>query len=177
MRILKWLVGLVVALILVVVAVGFFLPRQVHVERVVVIDAPPSDIFPYVNSLKAGADWSPWLGRDPQVQLDYSGPDAGVGARLDWASDQRDVGHGSQEITLSQADARVESALDFGDMGTAMAAFALVPQGEATEVTWSLDSDMGAGPVGRWMGLMMDKWVGGDYERGLSNLKILVESR
>jgi hypothetical protein len=26
------------------------------------------------------------------------------------------------------------------------------------------------------MGLMMDKWVGGDYEKGLSNLKALVEA-
>jgi hypothetical protein len=42
-------------------------------------------------------------------------------------------------------------------------------------VTWMLDTDMGAGPIGRWMGLMMDKWVGGDYETGLQNLKSLVE--
>jgi hypothetical protein len=26
------------------------------------------------------------------------------------------------------------------------------------------------------MGLMMDKWVSGDYEKGLSNLKALVEA-
>jgi len=30
-------------------------------------------------------------------------------------------------------------------------------------------------PMGRWMGLMMDGWVGPDYETGLSNLKSLVE--
>ena len=29
----------------------------------------------------------------------------------------------------------------------------------------------------RWMGLMMDNWVGGDYERGLVNLKELVEGQ
>jgi hypothetical protein len=34
---------------------------------------------------------------------------------------------------------------------------------------------MGVNPVGRWMGLMMDRWVGADYERGLANLKALVE--
>ena len=34
---------------------------------------------------------------------------------------------------------------------------------------------MGARPAGRWLGLMMDNWVGADYERGLSNLKALVE--
>lgn len=177
MRVLKWLLGLLGALVLVFVVVGFLLPRQVHVERDVVIDAAPGEVFPYVNSLKAGADWSPWLGRDPLVVLEYAGPDEGVGARLNWASDQRDVGVGSQEIILSELDQRVQTALDFGDMGLATAEFLLSPEGEGTRVVWSLDADMGAGPVGRWMGLMMDGWVGGDYERGLANLKELVESR
>lgn len=53
----------------------------------------------------------------------------------------------------------------------------LSPVDEGTRVAWDLDSDMGAGPLGRWMGLMMDRWVGGDYEAGLANLKTLVESQ
>ena len=34
---------------------------------------------------------------------------------------------------------------------------------------------MGAGPVGRWFGLMMDRLIGLDYEKGLANLKTLAE--
>ena len=30
--------------------------------------------------------------------------------------------------------------------------------------------------VGRYMGLMMDEWVGADYERGLERLKELAET-
>ena len=175
MRILKRLAGAVLLLALVFVAVGLLLPRAVSVERSIVIDAPPSEVFPYVNSLKAGADWSPWLGRDPEVALTYSGPDDGVGATLEWASDHPQVGNGRQEIVASEPDARVETALDFGDMGAATAQFLLVPENGRTTVTWTLDTDMGGNPVGRWMGLMMDRWVGGDYETGLSNLKNLVE--
>eukprot|EP01023_Acetabularia_acetabulum_P038207 TRINITY_DN36513_c1_g1_i1.p2 TRINITY_DN36513_c1_g1~~TRINITY_DN36513_c1_g1_i1.p2 ORF type:complete len:157 (-),score=35.49 TRINITY_DN36513_c1_g1_i1:16-486(-) len=36
---------------------------------------------------------------------------------------------------------------------------------------------MGSGPMGRWMGLMMDRWVGADYEQGLQNLKAVVEQQ
>jgi len=61
-------------------------------------------------------------------------------------------------------------------MGTAKAAFILEGSGGSTEVTWTLVSDMGTNPVGRSMGLMMDRWVGADYEAGLENLKALVES-
>jgi effector-binding domain-containing protein len=34
---------------------------------------------------------------------------------------------------------------------------------------------MGASPIGRYFGLMMDRMIGKDYERGLSRLKALVE--
>jgi hypothetical protein len=60
-------------------------------------------------------------------------------------------------------------------MGTALAAFDLVETDGKTTVTWGFTTDMGNSPMGRWMGLMMDSWVGGDYETGLTNLKSLVE--
>lgn len=175
MRILKWILGIVVVLGLVFLAGGMLLPREVTVARSVEIDAPPEAVFPYVNSLKAGQEWSPWLSRDPDVELAYSGPDEGVGAVMTWASDQQDVGSGRQEIVASVPEERVETDLDFGPMGTAKATFLLEDAGGGTRVTWDLVADMGSGPVGRWMGLMMDGLVGADYEQGLSNLKALVE--
>jgi hypothetical protein len=47
--------------------------------------------------------------------------------------------------------------------------------GGGTVVTWGIDADMGNSPIGRWMGLMMDRWVGTDFEAGLTNLKTVVE--
>lgn len=168
------LIGIAI-LVAVLAGVGMLLPRNVEVTRSTVIEAPPGEIFGYVNSLQRAAEWSPWLGIDPDVQTRFSGPPEGVGNRMEWTSDNDQVGDGSQEISESVADSRVVSLLDFGAMGTATAWFDLQPEGGATRVTWGLDADMGAGPVGRWMGLMMDGWVGADYERGLSNLKALVE--
>lgn len=175
MRILKWIIGLVVVLALVFVAGGFLLPREVQVARSIEIDAAPEIVFPHVNSLKATGEWSPWAARDPEMVVNFSGPDEGVGAAMSWTSDEPSVGEGSQKIVVSEVNARVESDLDFGDMGTAKAAVLLDPNGSATNVTWILVADMGNNPVGRWMGLMMDDWVGADYEIGLSNLKVLVE--
>ena len=175
MRILKWLFGTVVVLGLVFIAGGFLLPQTVTVARSVEINKPASDIFPYVNSLKATQDWSPWLERDPDVKLEYDGPDVGVGAKMAWASENRNVGNGSQEILVSDPDKLVETALDFGEMGTAKARFILEGAGDVTKVTWNLEADMGTNPVGRWMGLTLDRLVGGDYEKGLANLKSLVE--
>lgn len=176
MTFLRILAGL--GLLLAVLAgVAYLLPREITVERDISVAAPPEQVFPHVNSLKAMQAWSPWLERDPAVQVAFEGPEEGVGARMSWVSDQRDVGNGRQEIVESTDNAEVVSSLDFGDMGTAKAILALAPDGEGTVVTWGLVADMGNSPVGRWMGLAMDGMVGKDYEAGLAKLKALVESK
>lgn len=111
----------------------------------------------------------------PKPNCPNSGPEAGVGNTLNWTSEHPQVGTGSQEIVESVPEQTVKTALDFGPMGSASASFDLTPEGDQTQVTWGFESDLGMNPMSRWMGLMMDKWVGGDYERGLTNLKALVE--
>ncbi len=175
MRIVKWLIGIIVVLAVVFVGGAFFMPREVTVARSIEIDKPAAEIFPHVNALKAAEGWSPWLGRDPEVQLTYSGPEEGVGNKLVWASEHPQVGNGSQEIIASEPDKMVQTALDFGPMGSAVAQFDLVEAGGKTTVTWGFETDLGNNPMARWMGTQMDKWVGGDYETGLANLKALVE--
>ncbi|MEM8876541.1 MAG: SRPBCC family protein [Pseudomonadota bacterium] len=175
MRILKWLIGLVVVAAVAFVAVGFMLPREVNVARSIDIDAPAKAVFVSLNSPKATTVWSPWMAKDPQQTVTFDGPESGVGAKMAWQSDNPSVGTGSSEITESTPFERIGVALDFGEMGTANAAYDLAETDGTTSVTWSFETDMGEGLVGRWMGLMMDRWVGADFEAGLANLKQLVE--
>lgn len=175
MRLLKRLLVTVVVLIAILAAASFLLPRNVTVARTTTIDAPAEDVFAHLNSLQAQAAWSPWLNIDPDMVQTYSGPDTGIGNKLEWTSDHPNVGNGSQEIIEMTENESVTTALDFGAQGTANAALLLAASGDATEVTWTLETDMGNNPIGRYMGLMMDGMVGGDYETGLANLKTLVE--
>jgi carbon monoxide dehydrogenase subunit G len=166
---------IVVVLILILTAVAYLLPQMVTITRQTTIAAPPAKIFPLVNSLKTASTWSPWMAKDPAVTVSYDGPDAGVGARMAWTSTI--LGDGTQEITASTPDAAVDSTLIFGGMSPSSARFALTPEGDGTTVTWSITSDMGMNPIGRWMGLLMlDRWIGPDFETGLSNLKTLAEN-
>lgn len=171
----RLLLGLAL-LVGVLAAVSFALPRQVSVARSIEINAPESDIFPYLNNLRQFNRWSPWAARDPKTQYAFTGPRAGKGAGMSWNSEHPQVGKGSQRIVESQQNALVRIALDFGDMGQATAFYRLTPAGAGTKVTWGFSTDVGVSPLARWMGLMMDRWVGGDYEEGLSRLKSLVES-
>ncbi len=164
-----------VLLTLAMFALAFFLPDEVTVSRSTVVSIEPEEVFPYVNSMQSGEAWSPWLARDPDIQMTYEGPVEGVGNTLRWTSDHPDVGSGMQVITESIPSERVVMGLDFGGQGLATATFDLEPIDGGTEVTWSLNTELGYNPVARWMGLMFDGWVGPDFEAGLANLKTLVE--
>jgi len=169
------LIGLGI-LILLIIAVAYLVPRHQHVERHIVINATAEQIFPYVNSFQRFYIWSPWTNRDPDAVYTFEGPADGVGARMTWAGN-KNVGVGSQEITVSDYPSHLETALDFDAQGVATAFFDLAPaDGGGTHVTWGFDTDMGMNPIARYMGLMMDTWVGGDYQQGLENLRNLVES-
>lgn len=169
----KILVG-VAGIVIVLALVGFLLPRQSHVERSITIDRPASLVFATVNSFQRFSEWSPWQELDPNLQQGASGPRNGVGATLNWSGNDK-VGTGVQKITAVVPDRSVTTEIVFDGMTPAKAEFLLEPAGTGTQVTWTLDSDMGMNPIGRYFGLMMDGMIGKDYERGLTRLKAAVE--
>ncbi len=175
MRLLKFLLGAILLLAAIVVVGGFLLPDQVHVERAIVIERSPAQVHDILNSYKRFNEWSPWAEKDPNAIYTYSGPAAGVGAKLAWVGN-KEVGSGSQEIIASVPDQRVETALDFGENGKGTAAFVLTPEGQGTRVAWGFDTDFDGNLIGRWFGLLMEKMLAPDYEKGLARLKTLLES-
>lgn len=176
MRGLKRLILGVFLLTSVMAAVAFALPKDIAVQRSAVIDAPESDVFPYLNNLRKFNQWSPWAERDPETRYEFSGPNEGKGAKMAWTSDHRDVGSGTQEIVESVPNKLVRVELDFGGKGTATATYELSPAGAGTKVTWGFETDVGNNPLSRWAGLLFDRWIGADYETGLARLKKVVET-
>ncbi|RTQ48550.1 hypothetical protein EJV47_16390 [Hymenobacter gummosus] len=158
-------------LVVVLSLVSQLLPRRVRVERSGVINATPSTVFEQINTLKNWEKWSPWHRLDPQMQLTYSGPAAGVGARYAWTSADSDVGNGSFTITGSVPARRIDAEMNFMEEGTATCSYQLEPAGHGTRISWVMESDMGYNPLSRYMGLLMDHFVGSDFEKGLRNLQ------
>lgn len=173
MRAVKWIVLVLLALALVVVGVGAFLPKDFRVERSIEIDASPELVFDQVNALRKWNAWSPWIARDPSIENTYGGPEAGVGATVTWTSEKS--GDGTQTITLSERPTRIESVLNFGAMGQPNAYWTFEPVGDGVRVTWGLYG-IASGPLGGYFAKMMDRWIGADYEDGLVRLKQVTEA-
>jgi len=176
MRLVGQVVLGIMVLLLVVLAVASLLPRQITVTREVVVAAPPERIFAQLNSLQKAAAWSPWTSIDPKLQTSFAGPPEGVGNRMTWTSADPRVGSGTEEIIVSVPGDRVESAVESSEMGVATSWRVLKPDGKDTRVTWGLLADLGSSPMVRYRGLALGKAIGDDFEKGLANLKALVET-
>jgi hypothetical protein len=152
-------------------------PDTFQVARTANIKAPPEAIFPLIDSLRAGEKWSPYYRKDPAMKGTYGGPERGAGATFDFAGN-KDVGSGRVTVIGSEAPGKVTMRLQMFKPIAAdnVVEFTLVPRGDATEVTWSMQ---GRQPfVGKVMGLVfdMDKMIGTDFATGLGNLKAIVET-
>jgi uncharacterized protein YndB with AHSA1/START domain len=144
------------------------------VQRAVDVAAAPERIYPLIADPREWKRWSVWNRRDPDMQLQFSGASSGTGARWAWKSASE--GNGEMEFTNAVVNERVDYALAFPDMGMRSSGqFRLERVGPATRVTWTNEGDVGANPVNRYFGLLMDRMVGPDFEGGLANLKAIAE--
>lgn len=175
-KLLKGLIWLFVALIVVFVGGGYLLPGEAVVERQIVINAPPEKVFAIVGHMKRFNEWSPWGDIDPATTYAFEGPEAGVGQRMSWVSKNPNVGSGSQTIVELVENTSTVTELDFGDMGKARASIRLSSVNGGTGVTWGFKAELG-GVMERWFGLLFDRWIGADYEKGLARLKALAEKQ
>lgn len=171
----KLLLAFVAIIALVGIGAALILPREVPVERKIVIDTTPDRIYSNLVNLKEWQKWNAWAAKDPKMTISYGQKIEGEGASYSWESESQ--GPGAMTITKVDEPNRMETALDFGDQGTATAYFELKSVGNGkTEVTWHMVADMGANPIGKIFGLMMDGMVGPDFEDGLQRLKKLSET-
>ncbi len=172
----------VLVLALALLAGALLLPANVHVERSITVERPPAVVFGLLNDFQHFQAWSPWSERDPDARYTLSGPERGVGARIAWDGDPRQVGTGWQEITASEPYSMIRTHLSFEGQGEADAYFNIRPVGRDARVEWGFDTDVTEGRdffgalMGKYMGLFFDYWVGKDYEQGLERFKQYVET-
>lgn len=169
MKILKVTGIVVLVMVALFFAIASALPSQVHVERSLVIPASSEVVFAQINDLRQWKHWSPWHQKDPQMKVTYEGKLKGVGATYRWESSK--VGNGKLSITESRPFEYIATDLDFLEQGKAVGFYHLTPVTDGTMVTWEFETDMGNNPAAKYLGLLMDRMIGPDFEQGLSNLK------
>lgn len=166
--------------IAVVLLVGFLYvesrPDTYRIERSLATTAAPEVVYATVEDLRQFSRWSPWDGRDPNLQRTFLGPERGPGARLSWQGNP-EVGSGTMSITQATPPKalRYLVVLERPWRATIENDFGFVTADTGATVTWVV-----SGKLGFWAKLFTlfddpDGRVGKDLETGLGKLKALVE--
>jgi hypothetical protein len=171
------IIAVVIAIVIAVVLISAMTkPDILRVQRVATIKAPAESIFQVINDFHRWGSWSPWENKDPAMKRTFSGAGSGKGAVYAWDGN-KNVGSGRMEILDASMPSKITIKLDFFKPFEAhnTAEFTMLPQGDATHITWVMHGPAPFMSKVMQVFMNMDNMIGKDFEIGLANLKKLTE--
>jgi hypothetical protein len=148
------------------------------IEKSIEINRSSKLVYEYLKMTKNQDNFSVWNMTDPDMKKKYQGSDGMVGFIYSWDSTNKNVGAGEQEITGIDEGKSIEYALRFTRpmQNTGKTKFEIISKGEEiSSVIWIFDS-----PSKFPMSLfspIFKKMLGKDIEKGLINLKAILEKK
>lgn len=177
-RVLEVLVSLLLVFILAVI-IAVFLPSHGHVERSVVVSNPLRQVYDSMDTFHRFPQWAAIRGMDPNMQINYEGPDSGPGAKVVWSSSDPDVGNGSLEIVNTEQDSDIRMALDNTWSGANKNyTITLTPSenGKTVTIKWAYDTDYGWNLLWRYSGLYINGAPATAIQINLNNISAMLST-
>lgn len=170
-----YIVGGIIALFLIVAA---FTGTSWNYEKSILINAPVEKVWANVSTLHALNRWNPWMERDPNLKVEYSGTDGTPGASFSWDSPVKDVGAGSQTITKVIPNGEIDSRINFlrPFKGKGDAYVLLSVERAVTRVSWGIESSTPYPMNILKLFGVIEKNMNRDFSAGLNKLKSLCET-
>jgi hypothetical protein len=167
------------SLVALLLVAGLFIKKDYIVEREVVINKPNQVVFEYIKLLKNQNKYSVWATMDPEMKTEFRGTDGTPGFVSAWDSQDKNVGKGEQEIMKVEDGNKVDYEIRFlkpfeSTSNASMSTLGL--DDNRTRVTWSFTGRMNY-PMNLMLVFMnMEKMIGNDLDKGLHNLKVILEN-
>lgn len=169
-------IGIIVGLWLILAA---FLNKNFEVSRDVTISRTSTEVFDYIRYLKNQDNYSVWNKMDPTMKKSYKGTDGMIGFVASWDSKNENVGKGSQEITAIQDGSRLDTHLRFEEPFESESDAYMTTESKSnndTKVTWGIKGKIPYPWNIMILFMNMDEEMGPDLEKGLENLKVILET-
>jgi hypothetical protein len=148
------------------------------IEKSIEIGRSSKEVFEYLKYTRNQDNFSVWNMADPSMKKDYRGTDGTVGYIYSWDSTNKNVGAGEQEtIGIDEGKKILYELRFFRPMRNVGKSYFLINgKGEySTSVVWIFDSPSKF-PYSL-LAPLFKKMMGKDLEKGLTNLKTILEKK
>ncbi len=165
------------AIVGIVAAIGFVLPRGYSTNAEITINAPVDQVFAEVNTIKKWTSWSSW---DPErikgLEVSFDGEDAGQGAIMKWQDPRPDSRFDGQiEFLKSETNKRIEYHSIIGEIPMDGYFEFTDNDGKSTTVKWVAAGELPGGTFYGWYGLVYNGFLGTELNNSLNRLKKKLE--
>jgi len=175
---LHFLLILLGIIVLGVVILGIVEPKNITIQRSIVIDAPKEAISEQIIKFKNWPHWSPWYQMDSTMKLTYYGEDGQLGSGFHWEGDKNKTGTGDMKnigTKPGEIDYQIITTVPWEN--SSPGTFKLTDTGTGqTKLSWDITMHFSFPMNAMLMFMKMDKLLGSDFEKGLANLKKYVEA-
>jgi hypothetical protein len=172
------IVVIVLSILVLLLIIGMLVKKEYTVSRKVIVNKPKPVVFDYIRLLKNQNEYSVWATMDPDMKKEFRGTDGTKGFVSAWNSENKNVGKGEQEILKIADGDRVDYEIRFIKPfeSTSLASMSTLSVSEnQTKVMWEFRGKMKY-PMNLMLLFMnMEKMVGNDLDKGLQNLKRILE--
>ena len=151
----KRILAVLLIIIGVLLIVSVFLPKSMHVQRSITVNASPQIAYDQVNTLKNWEQWSPWYKMEPDMKLTYNNIPSGRGASYSWAG--KKTGEGTLTISDCKQNETVVTMLDMKDQGQSTGGFTIAANAGGTDVVWYMDMTPGMNPLAKYMTVITER--------------------
>jgi uncharacterized protein YndB with AHSA1/START domain len=166
----------VITLVAILAIISISLPRHIHLQRDIIINAPAEAAYEQISDLRNWPKWIPGNFMKSGIAMQYAGTPGNMES-YNWISQRRGVAPGVVTITAAEPHKRLETKLEFDKGDKALSTFTLEETEDGTKLTWHFEKYIGDSPLRKFTGLLIDSTVGEEFEDGLANIKTQVESQ
>ena len=178
-KILYYLLGLLILLVLIYVGLCAIGTKNFDTERSLTIDAPKNMLFNMVDDYKTWENWSPWYDKDPDMKVEYGATSRGVGASYSWSGNKL-VGSGKMTTIETVPGTLHKSKMEFEGFDDASTAeFNFNDKDGKTEVVWKHygETDLPFLLRGYMFVTRAKKSMEKDFDNGLQKMAALAKER
>ena len=177
----KIFIGIIIVLagiIILFLVIGLLIRKDYSVGKDVVVNKSKTTVFDFLKLLKNQNKFSVWSSIDPNMKTEFRGTDGTIGFISAWESDNKNVGKGEQEILKIMDGERIDYEIRFIKpfASTSKAYISTTTVNDyQTKVHWEFTGKMKYPTNLMLLFMNMEKMVGGDLDKGLQNLKSVLE--